>query len=75
MRLILTNLPEGRYQLSVRKMNGALVHLQPIDMAGSVSTPEINMNGSSRALAAGMYLITIDNGKGMKQTVKWIYKP
>lgn len=75
MRLILTNLPEGRYQLSVRKMNGALVHLQPIDLAGSVSTPEINMNGSSRALVAGMYLITIDNGKGMKQTVKWIYKP
>ncbi len=75
IRLILTNLPEGRYQMSVRKMNGAMIHQQYLDLSGSVATPEIDLERSSGALAAGIYLISIDNGKGMKQTVQWIYKP
>ena len=75
IRLILTNLPEGRYQLSVRKMNGAKIHQQYLDLSGSIATPEIDLDRSSRALSAGIYLITIDNGKGMKETLKWFYKP
>jgi len=75
IRLILTNLPEGRYQLAVRKLNGAMIHQQYLDLSGSVATPEIDLDRSSRALSTGVYLITIDNGKGMKQTAKWIYKP
>ncbi len=75
IRLILTNLPEGRYQVSVRKMNGVMIHQQYLDLSGTIATPEINMDRTSRALSAGIYLISIDNGKGLKQTLKWIYKP
>jgi hypothetical protein len=75
IRLILSNLPEGRYQLAVRKMNGAMIHQQYLDLSGSIATPEIDVDRSTRALTAGIYLVSIDNGKGLTQTFKWYYKP
>ena len=52
-----------------------MIQQQYRDLSGAIASPEIDLDRSSRALSAGIYLVSIDNGKGLTQTFKWYYKP
>ena len=67
--LQLSNLPAGEYDVTVRSANGATIAHRRIGVSGPALQTQIILDDAS-PLAPGPYLITLDDGKGIRRTLK-----
>jgi len=66
-----TNLPPGDYTVSLRSVNGSLLlHQRRMEVESTATQGVIDLDRGVSRLTPGLYILTIEDGKGMTWTVK-----
>ena len=66
-----TNLPPGDYTVSLRSVNGSLLlHQRRMEVESTATQGVIDLDRGVSRLTPGLYILTIEDGKGMSWTVK-----
>jgi hypothetical protein len=67
--LQLTNLPAGDYHITIRSADGATIAHRKVGVSTQAPLTQVILDDAT-PLAPGPYLITLDDGKGFRRTLK-----